>query len=95
MIKTLLGEEVADMKIIMGNMVVVVFILWSCVFALADQSKPPMFLQTESPKSLSETTKVFREEVAAGGWSILNVINMAGILSAKGHTVFPVLIFDL
>lgn len=83
------------MKRIMRSMFVVVFVLCSSAWALADQSKPQMFLQTESPKSLSETIKVFREEVAAGGWSILNVTNMAGILSERGYTISPVLIFDV
>lgn len=80
---------------IMRCMVIVVFILCSSICAFADQSKPQMFLQTESPKSLSETIKVFREEVAAGGWSILNATNMAGILSEKGYTISPVMIFDV
>jgi len=83
------------MKKIMRNILVVVFILWSSVCALADQSKPQMFLQTESPTSLSETIKVFREEIAAGGWSILNATNMAGILSEKGYTISPIMIFDV
>jgi uncharacterized protein (DUF302 family) len=63
--------------------------------AHASQEQPQMFLQTESPKSLPETVRVFREEVSAGGWTILNTTNMAGILSAKGHTLAPVLIFDV
>jgi uncharacterized protein (DUF302 family) len=63
--------------------------------AQASQEQPQMFLQTESPKSLPETVRVFREEVSAGGWTILNTTNMAGILSAKGHTLAPVLIFDV
>ena len=54
-----------------------------------------MFLQTESPKTFKETVKVFKEEVKTGGWSILNVTNLAGILSAKGYTLDPVLIFDV
>ncbi len=62
---------------------------------LVSQAQPQMFLQTPSPKPLSETVKAFKEEVAAGGWSILNVTNMAGILSEKGYTLSPVLIFDV
>jgi uncharacterized protein (DUF302 family) len=88
-------QEVNGMEKVMRSLFIVVFILCSGVYALADQSKPQMFLQSESPKSLSETIKVFREEVAAGGWSILNVTNMAGVLSERGYTVSPVLIFDV
>jgi uncharacterized protein (DUF302 family) len=70
--------------------------------SLAQTSQDPhssshvqMFLQTESPKGLSETVEVFKEEVAGAGWSILNMNNMAGILSEKGYTISPVLIFDV
>jgi uncharacterized protein (DUF302 family) len=63
--------------------------------AQASQDQPQMFLQSESPKSLPKTVEIFKQEVAAAGWSILNVTNMAGILSEKGYTVSPVLIFDV
>ncbi len=63
--------------------------------ALLSHAQPQMFLQTQSPKSLPDTVKAFKEEVAAGGWSILNVTNMAGVLSEKGYTISPVLMFDL
>ena len=63
--------------------------------AQASQDQPQMFLQTESPKSLPKTVKIFKQEVTAAGWSILNVTNMAGILSEKGYTISPVLIFDV
>ncbi len=62
---------------------------------LLSHAQTQMFLQTESPKSLPETVKIFKEEVTAGGWSILNTTNMAGILSEKGYTLSPVLIFDV
>lgn len=66
-------------------------------FALTAEQKdqPSMFLQTDSPEPLNVTVKAFKEEVSAGGWSILNTTNMAGILSAKGYTLAPVLIFDV
>ncbi len=79
------------------SMLSIVFLLMlSFGFSVqASQDQPPMFLQTESPKSLPETVAVFKEEVAVAGWSILNVTNMAGILSKKGYTLSPVLIFDV
>jgi uncharacterized protein (DUF302 family) len=33
--------------------------------------------------------------VKKSGWSILNSTNLSGILSAKGYTLDPVLIFDV
>jgi uncharacterized protein (DUF302 family) len=77
------------------SIIAIVLMLSFGLSAHASQEKPQMFLQTESPKSLPETVRVFREEVSAGGWTILNTTNMAGILSAKGHTLAPVLIFDV
>jgi len=63
--------------------------------AQASQDQPQMFLQTRSPESFPKTVKSFREVVAEAGWSILNTTNMAGVLSAKGHTLSPILIFDV
>jgi len=83
------------MKRIIFNTIVMGLLLCFSVSVSANQTHPQMFLQTESPKSLSETVKAFKEEVITGGWSILNVTNMAGILSEKGYTLSPVLIFDV
>lgn len=77
------------------NIIAMVLLLCSGVSVPVIQAQTQMFLQTASPKSLSETVKAFKEEVAAGGWSILNVTNMAGILSEKGYTLSPILIFDV
>lgn len=63
-------------------------------FALA-QGQPPMLLVTESPKPFAQTVEAFKTEVKAAGWSILNYHNMAGVLSEKGYTLHPVLIFDV
>ena len=60
-------------------------------------AKPPMpalFLEDASPKPLVPTTEAFREAVKSAGWSILGVTNMAGILSERGFTLHPVLVFD-
>ena len=61
----------------------------------AQDGRMQMFTETTSPSGLSETVKKFKEEVTANGWSILNMTNMAGILSERGFTVAPVLIFDV
>jgi len=55
---------------------------------------PAMFLEDTSPKPLVPTVRAFREAVEAAGWSILGVTNMAGILSERGFTLHPVLVFD-
>ena len=57
--------------------------------------QPQMFLQSESPEGFAKTVKIFKEEIKAGGWSILNTTNLPGVLSAKGYTLAPVLIFDV
>jgi uncharacterized protein (DUF302 family) len=61
----------------------------------ASQERPQIFLQTESPKSFPKTVEIFKQEVAEAEWSILNVTNLAGILSEKGYTLSPILIFDV
>lgn len=78
-------------------MISIALLLVLSINASAGEVKPQMqmFLVSESPKPLAETVKVFKEEVVAGGWSILNITNMAGILSEKGFTLHPVLIFDI
>ena len=55
---------------------------------------PEMVVVTPSPHGFAETVDAFREAVAEGGWSLLNETNMAGVLSARGHTLDPVIIFD-
>lgn len=60
----------------------------------APMQPPAMFLEDTSPKALVPTVEAFKEAVKAGGWSILGVTNMAGILSERGFTLHPVLVFD-
>jgi len=60
-------------------------------------AKPAMsalFLEDTSPKALVPTIAAFREALTAAGWSVLGVTNMAGILSERGFTIAPVLVFD-
>ena len=78
--------------------------VWLLAFAPSAQAQsqrsadaPPMpalFLEDTSPQSLVATTKAFREAVTEAGWSILGVTNMSGILSERGFTIHPVLVFD-
>lgn len=56
---------------------------------------PQMVQVVPSSKSFAQTLAAFRAEVAAAGWSILNENNMAGVLSARGYTLDPVMIFDV
>ena len=70
-------------------------IIFSPALMASETEQPQMFLLSESPKGFNETVKVFKAEVEKGGWSILNTTNLSGILSAKGYTLHPVLIFDV
>lgn len=70
-------------------------IIFAPAIIASETEQPQMFLLSESPKGFTETVKVFKEEVEKGGWSILNTTNLSGILSAKGYTLHPVLIFDV
>lgn len=58
-------------------------------------SKPQMFIEDASPANLPRTVEIFQEEARAAGWSLLAVHNMAGILSARGYTLHPVLIIEV
>lgn len=60
----------------------------------AKPAMPALFLEDTSPKPLVPTVRAFEETVKASGWSILGVTNMAGILSERGFTIAPVLVFD-
>ena len=60
-----------------------------------DGEMPPMVQVVESPKNFAETVDAFRVEVQNAGWSLLNENNMAGVLSARGYTIDPVIIFDV
>ena len=63
--------------------------------ASAQSAKPQFFVETESPANLPRTVEVFLEEARAAGWSLLTTHNMAGILSARGYTLHPVLIIEV
>jgi uncharacterized protein (DUF302 family) len=60
----------------------------------AKPAMPPLFLEDASPMPLVPTIRAFEEAVRAQGWSMLGVTNMAGILSERGYTIAPVLIFE-
>lgn len=61
--------------------------------APAIPAMPALFLEDTSLKTLVPTTEALREAVTAAGWSVLGVTNMAGILSERGFTLHPVLVF--
>ncbi len=48
-----------------------------------------------SNKSFPQTLESFKEEADKAGWSVLNVNNMAGVLSRRGYTLDPVVILDV
>ncbi len=51
------------------------------------------FLEDTSPQGFVATVDAFTEAVSDAGWSILGKTNMAGVLSERGFTVDPVLVF--
>jgi uncharacterized protein (DUF302 family) len=57
--------------------------------------QPQLVQVVQSKKSFPETLKIFKEEVSKAGWSLLNVNNMAGVLSERGFTLHPVVILDV
>lgn len=61
----------------------------------AQQEPPQMAKVTESPHDYAETVDRFKAEAKEAGWSILNVNNMAGVLSERGFTLDPVQILDV
>ena len=61
----------------------------------ASSETPQVFIENPSPANLPETIKAFKEEVKAAGWSILHVHNLAGVLSTKGHTLAPAMVFEV
>ena len=56
---------------------------------------PPMFVEDASPANLARTVETFKAEAKAAGWSLLAEHDMAGILSAQGYTLNPVLILEV
>jgi uncharacterized protein (DUF302 family) len=57
--------------------------------------RPQLVQVVQSQKSFPETLKAFKEEVSKAGWSLLNVNNMAGVLSERGFTLHPVVVLDV
>lgn len=57
--------------------------------------RPQLVQVVQSQKSFPETLKAFKEEVSKAGWSLLNVNNMAGVLSERGFTLHPVVVIDV
>lgn len=65
------------------------------VFSSEKQQMPDPVIVVESAKTFAKTVKTFKEEIKNAGWSVVNVNNMAGILSSKGHTLHPIMIIDV
>ena len=61
----------------------------------ADAKMPPMFIENTSPADLPKTIAAFKAEAQAAGWSVLTEHNMAGILSARGYTLHPVIVIEV
>ena len=57
--------------------------------------QPQLVQVVQSQKPFPETLKAFKEEVSKAGWSLLNVTNLAGVLSERGFTLHPVVVLDV
>ncbi|WP_018233320.1 DUF302 domain-containing protein [Thioalkalivibrio thiocyanodenitrificans] len=81
---------------ILGLLLALAWALPGLVMAQGGAADQPQLVQVvKSNKSFPETLRVFREEVVKAGWSVLNVNNMAGVLSERGFTLDPVVILDV
>ncbi len=78
---------------------VLAFVAWmmsGLAVAQDNASDQPQLVQVvQSEKSFPETLKTFKEEVSKAGWSLLNINNLAGVLSERGFTLHPVVIVDV
>ena len=63
--------------------------------ATSDAKMPPMFIENTSPADLPKTIEAFKAEASAAGWSVPTEHNMAGILSARGYTLHPVIVIEV
>ena len=84
---------------LMTSGLMVFFVLWMVVLfspghgMAGDQTE---FVQVlESTKSFSETLETFKKEAGKAGWTLLNVNNLAGVLSEHGFTLHPVMTLDV
>jgi uncharacterized protein (DUF302 family) len=54
-----------------------------------------MFIEVASPADFPRTIDAFRAETKAAGWSIVTEHNLAGMLSARGYTLHPVIVLEV
>lgn len=83
--------------IISGLMAFFVILIFIGVLATPGTAgdQPKLVQVVQSGKSFSQTLKTFKKEVAQAGWSVLNMNNMAGVLSERGFTLHPVVTLDV
>lgn len=94
-IKFSIAQRLSALLLAAALMVSINLIPQAAVAEQQDGEMPPMVQVIESPKSFAETVDAFRAEVDNAGWSLLNENNMAGVLSERGYTLDPVVIFDV
>ncbi|QQZ29471.1 DUF302 domain-containing protein [Thiothrix subterranea] len=74
-------------------------VAFSSVQASPTPDASGMFLEDVSPvkgqAAFVNAIKLFKEEVTAAGWSLLGTDNVAGVLSERGFTVHPVMVFSV
>jgi uncharacterized protein (DUF302 family) len=63
--------------------------------APATDKQQPLFIEMVSPADFPKTIDAFRTETKAAGWSIVTEHNLAGMLSARGYTLHPVIVLEV
>ena len=85
--------------VLMIAVLMLFFVIWMLVGLSVAQGtagdQPQLVQVVQSKKSFPETLKTFKEEVSKAGWSLLNINNLAGVLSERGFTLHPVVILDV
>jgi len=60
-----------------------------------DGKQRPLYIEVASPADFPKTLDAFRTETKAAGWSIVTEHNLAGMLSARGYTLHPVIVLEV
>jgi len=86
-------------QVLLAVGLMLVFMIWMFPgLALAhgpEGHQPNPVKVVQSQKSFPETLNAFKKEVRKAGWGIVNINNMAGMLSKRGFTLHPVVILDV
>lgn len=95
-ISSKLGQTI---HIVIVSGLMLLFMIWTVLGISTAQGMaeehPKLVQVVQSQKSFFETVKAFKKEVTQAGWNVLNMNNMAGVLSERGFTLHPVVTLDV